>query len=271
MRIALLPCLTTSFGLLFVVHILIIYIDNVAGFNGYLSQPMTRQDFRQVSELLYDCFDEEEESNNLDNTNINSNQIKEKSSLFPFVSTVSKIKRMMGILRLENDYSLRAAKARRRKYAQVVYRANDGSIVGVAEVGIAGLPTPSSLLSKSEEGQVKRVPTLGNLAVKKEVRRQGIATELLDKCEEIVSRSWNDTELFVAVQKNSPARALYGEKCGYHLFNGEEVVDIPIRQGFFGEENRHHIIYYKNLTSRAFDKNKINSNQKNIEEKYDKE
>ena len=262
----------------------------VSGFNGYISRPMTRQDFREVSELLYDSFDEDienkkelETNSKQMNKNANTSKIKSNNnnpSFFPFrfLSSSSaplfkKMTRQLGILRLEQDYSLRAAAAttRRRKYAQVVYRAaKDGSIVGVAEVGIAGLPFPSSSSFSSlssaksnsneiekEENQMRRVPTLGNLAVKKDLRRQGIATELLNKCEEIVSRSWNDKELFVAVEKNSPARALYESKCEYHLFNGEELVDIPIRQGFFGEENRQHILYYKNLSSSSFDENRV--------------
>ena len=289
---------------------------------GYISSPMTRQDFRQVSELLYDCFDEQASLSSSSSSSLPAQPQEVKGLL---AKSLYEIKRMLGIFRLEQDYSLRAAQANRytttsgkggqrrrtrqqRKYAQIVYRDSiDGSILGVAEVGIAQLPVPVSnplpSASASASGSkskleaeveaeldyvsevefdskvssrdnhsdsnpppVRRVPTLGNLAVKKDARRQGIATELLDKCEEIVFRRWNDTELFVAVETESPARALYQDKCGYNLFNGEEIVKIPIRQGFFGEDYRNHIIYHKNVDDTSHDQEKLVSKSKEKKE-----
>jgi ribosomal protein S18 acetylase RimI-like enzyme len=77
----------------------------------------------------------------------------------------------------------------------------DGEIVGTAEVGLRS----SSFLSTSEF----KYPYISNLAVKTSCRRQGIARQLLEKCEQI-ALLWGFSEICLHVlENNHRAKQLY--------------------------------------------------------------
>jgi ribosomal protein S18 acetylase RimI-like enzyme len=66
-------------------------------------------------------------------------------------------------------------------------------------------------------------PAIANLAVDNTMRRQGIATKLLQRAERYISRYWTNTTtigLYVSAS-NIPAIRLY-EKCGYH-----KLITVP--------------------------------------------
>ncbi|WP_052055583.1 GNAT family N-acetyltransferase [Myxosarcina sp. GI1] len=88
-------------------------------------------------------------------------------------------------------------------YCCLVALAHSGdsqSIVGTVEI---------SLRSTSFWTDSDRFPYISNLAVKKNYRRQGVASKLLARCEQI-ARNWGYREIFLhVIESNYSAKQLY--------------------------------------------------------------
>jgi ribosomal protein S18 acetylase RimI-like enzyme len=107
--------------------------------------------------------------------------------------------------------------------AAVLTQWGQSRVVGTIEVSLRGtndsLRDSSASRYKSDRGQYVYI---SNLAVSYDFRQRGIATELLQGCEDI-ARSWGHSDLYLHVMSdNDRARSLY-TKMGYQLLSTELV------------------------------------------------
>jgi ribosomal protein S18 acetylase RimI-like enzyme len=89
-------------------------------------------------------------------------------------------------------------------------------VVGTVEVGIRNSPT---------QARDRRYAYISNLAVSNDFRRLGVATALLQECEQI-TKTWGYAELYLHVMAdNISGRNLY-QRSGYELVSTEFVWSI---------------------------------------------
>eukprot|EP00638_Chattonella_subsalsa_P013577 CAMPEP_0117807168 /NCGR_PEP_ID=MMETSP0948-20121206/19095_1 /TAXON_ID=44440 /ORGANISM="Chattonella subsalsa, Strain CCMP2191" /LENGTH=168 /DNA_ID=CAMNT_0005641967 /DNA_START=398 /DNA_END=901 /DNA_ORIENTATION=- len=132
-----------------------------------------------------------------------------------------------------------------------------GAVAGFVEVGF--LPSPPQYPAEKEmwmgvefEKQ-KEVPYLANLAVDKFYKRQGLGAALVKVGAEMVFKSWNEKEVFVAVSNsNTPAINLY-QNMGFNLFKGVDkscyvLDDKSANLDGYEPESEENVLYYSITT-----------------------
>jgi len=95
----------------------------------------------------------------------------------------------------------------------------------IAFVDIDGRRLPSSYLVEEENNPNPPRPYLSDLTVSTKWRRQGIASDLIKKCESISQNMWNSKYMYLRVEsKNEAAINMYTKTLGYsrkpHLYFG---------------------------------------------------
>lgn len=97
------------------------------------------------------------------------------------------------------------------RHSQLVVEAEDGTILGFAEVWGEDATSLGNISATSPQ------PALFNLCVSSNARRRGVARALLRECEEATA-AWGDTSLFLKVRSdNEAASALYASQGWDHV------------------------------------------------------
>jgi hypothetical protein len=257
-----------------------------------ITVPNTKNDFKQLSSLLIESFDEPSimsNNNNDNNDNNNNNKMNDQIDKI----TWSLYDKFLTEQYTYQQYTNVAKKMKGKKYALYVAKeynpginsntsngngnGNNGNesarpyyeVIGMVELGmvltptriqkeilqgVATEPVPVSTTAtismvgngsnsttattttmttsnsdinnnnnnnnnnKNEITILRPKPTIGVLCVKKSHMNKGVGKALIQKCEEDVKNIWNETELYIEVERcNENAKSFFMSSCGYDV------------------------------------------------------
>mmetsp|Transcript_4163 Transcript_4163/g.6166 ORF Transcript_4163/g.6166 Transcript_4163/m.6166 type:complete len:265 (-) Transcript_4163:2053-2847(-) len=132
-------------------------------------------------------------------------------------------------LSLESTFSKQQTLSQQEKMHSIMLvacKTTDGRVIGVCEVDNSPpLPKRKSRnyfemveeFQQAEKDQLEPRPYMFNLAVHKDSRRQGIATALVRKCEDIAVTQWKAQKLHLKVREESKMTKAWYENLGYKV------------------------------------------------------
>lgn len=194
-----------------------------------IEPPSSSVDYQQLASLLVSTFDSPHSSSfdNDKNTNSLSNTMSSKLEWIQW----NLLEKSLTEQYTYNQYVSTGRKMRGKKYALFLAKEYKPSktnnnykpqseVVGMVEMGMTVGPV---LLHTDDKNQfqcmkIESIPRaiVGVLCVKSTHRNQGIGKILLEKCETISHKVWNETRLFVEVEPSNTNALRFFKDYGYH-------------------------------------------------------
>lgn len=111
----------------------------------------------------------------------------------------------------EHNFALCPTDISHLQHLMVTAKAEDGTIVGFCEVAMLEAPDGSSYS-----------PTIANLVINEDYRRQGIGQSLLESVTRYVQQNWNAEELALYVAKDNEGAVSLYQKAGFQWQRDDE-------------------------------------------------
>ena len=211
-----------------------------------IEPPKNNEDWTQIANLVVETF---EEPYILDAHN--NNNVLEKlywkfiekglTEMFTYRQYVRTARRMSG-----------------KKYSVIVARRTNSisgnkEVVGMMELGMTLLLLPDDAVSDARPVPVSVTPTptptplpvpmMGVLCVRHDYRRDGIASELIAKCEDIVFRVWKEKHVYVQVEpSNVAALALFENSNGFCRTSSHQMINATVARRRKYEKRQHLVL-----------------------------
>lgn len=201
-----------------------------------ITQPSSRHDFFQLSDLIVSTFDNplsslyhEQQDNIADKEGSKawSDEDQQETVRHTMIEYLKNVKKMQG-------YKYALWIARECSESPTDGKQDEGKIVGVVEVGLTQAK-PNRSLEKSLSNTDRmsdsgKRPTIGVLCVDPAYRSMGIATALIETCESLIVKVWNEKSVYVQVEPWNIQSLRFFEKQGYQLLHSKKQKDDSIHQ-----------------------------------------
>jgi ribosomal protein S18 acetylase RimI-like enzyme len=187
----------------------------------YIAPPRVEKEWNQLSQLVVRCFDETLNQNDCIDDSKNESWMEKNWN--------EQYWNLIGKPRLEKityrHFVSNARKLQGSKYT-VLLAKDQGNVIGMIEVGVNSnnyTTTSSSYSTEIDDKLIgtdnmirQRRPTIGLLCVDSKFRNQGVAKELVYRCEQIVSNIWKDDVIYAEVQpENFKAMSFFQSSLRY--------------------------------------------------------
>jgi ribosomal protein S18 acetylase RimI-like enzyme len=133
------------------------------------------------------------------------------------------------------QYVSTARKMQGTKYAILLAKSDNGTVIGMAELG----------LKRSNEGECRAI--IGVLCVDEKYQKKGVGNALVRKCQETVETVWRQGSISAEVEPSNDGAIAFFESCGFQRVQGTKVM-VNLRRGGRELEQRPHLLLTYNLT-----------------------
>ena len=191
-----------------------------------ISPPRSNEDWNEIASLIVETFDE------------------------PYIKDFEKpwwnlVEKRLTEIFTYRQYVSTARKMRGKKYNILVAKDSDTNhVVGMIELGMAVLKDNDS----HHLNETKAIPMIGVLCVRQDRRRDGIGTALITKCEDIVSRIWNEEKAYVQIEPSNEAALGLFQSLGFSNHDPQQMKNATVARRRSYEE-RPHLVLVKSLES----------------------
>ena len=238
-----------------------------------ITTPSSNNDYQQLASLLVETFDQPSSTSDNDSSSVEKSMLSvpqnwekiswdlygkfltEQYTFQQYVQNARKMKGKKYSLFLAKEFNPGASSSGDDDVPRPYYE-----VVGMIELGMVLEPSmqindqndPNRLdLDSSQQQLLQPRAKVGVLCVNEKHANKGIGTALIQKCEDVVTNIWNQTQLFVEVEPNNQRARDFFLSCGYELCmdesNENEIIQYAKVSRRRKVEERPHFVLVKSL------------------------